>query len=324
MSNKENIREIILIGRDRDCNFICNDSSVSRHHAQIIDYGTSCSVVDVGSTNGSFVNGNRVGTETTLHAGDELRVGNVVVPWQQLVQPPMEPKSNKKLLWILIPIIAALLIGGGLAVYFIYGHAKYKDKEAENDKRELVDVLSKKITENEEQVKKLEEEQRAAEEAREGKLLAQEEEKQAIIKRDAAIAEVDKAKADAQAEVDKAKADALAEVDKAKADAQAEVDKVKAEAQAEADKIKAEVDSVNEAANKIVLENEFIDQLLDSLDEEQLSSVCRELGITFHYYQFPAKRALKKAFWDGSIETKQKITMALKEKQRISTNKSKD
>ena len=150
MSEKENIREIILIGRGAESNFIANDPSVSRQHAQIIDYGTYYTVVDLGSSNGTFVSGRKVASETTLHAGDELRVGNVVVPWEQLVQPPQKSKKTKILLAILIPVIALLLIGGGAAAYFIWWHGKDINEELNQKKQEAVKELAQQINENEE------------------------------------------------------------------------------------------------------------------------------------------------------------------------------
>ena len=134
MSEKENIREIILIGRGSESNFVVDDNSVSRQHAQIVDYGTYYTVVDLGSINGTFVNGRRVASETTLHAGDELKVGNVAVPWEQLVQPPQKQKKAKVLLAILIPVIAVLMIGGGAAIYFVYGRGRANTEEVNKEK----------------------------------------------------------------------------------------------------------------------------------------------------------------------------------------------
>ena len=52
------------------------DSSVSRLHAVIERYPTGFSVRDLGSANGTFVNGEPVRGEARLRTGDELRLGN--------------------------------------------------------------------------------------------------------------------------------------------------------------------------------------------------------------------------------------------------------
>jgi hypothetical protein len=52
------------------------DTSVSRLHAVIERYPTGFCVRDLGSSNGTFVNGEPVRGETRLRTGDELRLGN--------------------------------------------------------------------------------------------------------------------------------------------------------------------------------------------------------------------------------------------------------
>lgn len=52
------------------------DPSVSRLHAVIERYPTGFCVRDLGSANGTFVNGEAVKGETRLRTGDELRLGN--------------------------------------------------------------------------------------------------------------------------------------------------------------------------------------------------------------------------------------------------------
>jgi hypothetical protein len=66
---------IITIGRHPDCNLVLADPNVSRNHAEIRPQGDKYVVVDLGSTNGSRVNGVRVDTQV-LEDGDELSFGN--------------------------------------------------------------------------------------------------------------------------------------------------------------------------------------------------------------------------------------------------------
>jgi hypothetical protein len=66
---------IITIGRHPDSNLVLADPNVSRNHAEIRPQGDRYVVVDLGSTNGSRINGVRVDTQV-LNDGDELTFGN--------------------------------------------------------------------------------------------------------------------------------------------------------------------------------------------------------------------------------------------------------
>lgn len=54
---------------------LASDSAVSRVHAVLVRYGGGWCVRDVGSTNGTFLNGQRVLGEQPLRPGDEIRLG---------------------------------------------------------------------------------------------------------------------------------------------------------------------------------------------------------------------------------------------------------
>lgn len=65
----------VSIGRLQDCNIQLHDPNVSRHHAEIRPSGDGYVLADLGSTNGSRVNGMRVG-QHPLSEGDEILIGN--------------------------------------------------------------------------------------------------------------------------------------------------------------------------------------------------------------------------------------------------------
>jgi pSer/pThr/pTyr-binding forkhead associated (FHA) protein len=65
-----------LIGRGADCDLRLRISSVSRHHCLIHVSADEATVVDLGSSNGTFVNDKRIRSQTALQTGDLLRVGN--------------------------------------------------------------------------------------------------------------------------------------------------------------------------------------------------------------------------------------------------------
>jgi hypothetical protein len=71
-----------VLGRSRDCEITIEDPNISRRHAEIrLDNGT-WSIVDLGSTNGIEVNGERV-SEARLEPGDQILIGRTEVVFEQ-------------------------------------------------------------------------------------------------------------------------------------------------------------------------------------------------------------------------------------------------
>lgn len=71
----------ITIGRLPECNIQLHDPNVSRHHAEIRPSGDGYALVDLGSTNGSRVNGLRIGQQV-LEDGDEILIGNTRIGFE--------------------------------------------------------------------------------------------------------------------------------------------------------------------------------------------------------------------------------------------------
>jgi DNA-binding winged helix-turn-helix (wHTH) protein len=65
------------VGRDQECDVVINDNSVSRHHAGLRVAGASLVVEDLGSKNGTHVNGRRISTPTAAANGDSIAFGTV-------------------------------------------------------------------------------------------------------------------------------------------------------------------------------------------------------------------------------------------------------
>src|ERR1700726_1211162 len=68
--------DLITIGRAPDNMIIIDDPSVSSHHAQLELSGESYRIKDLGSTNGTRVNGTPI-TETMLRFDDRVRFGGI-------------------------------------------------------------------------------------------------------------------------------------------------------------------------------------------------------------------------------------------------------
>ena len=73
--------EVVEIGRLPECTIVLNDPNVSRRHAEIRRRGSDVVVVDLGSTNGTRVNGASV-RERVLHDGDEVTVGTTAIRFE--------------------------------------------------------------------------------------------------------------------------------------------------------------------------------------------------------------------------------------------------
>jgi len=67
--------EPAIIGRLAGCAVVVSDLNVSRRHAQVRRSGTVYVVGDLGSTNGTLVNGSKIDGDTVLHDGDVISVG---------------------------------------------------------------------------------------------------------------------------------------------------------------------------------------------------------------------------------------------------------
>lgn len=66
----------LTIGRAIDCDVVVDDASVSRKHAVIRWSGEHGVLVELGSSNGTFINGHRMKERWTLRDGDNVAIGD--------------------------------------------------------------------------------------------------------------------------------------------------------------------------------------------------------------------------------------------------------
>jgi len=69
----------LIIGRDAVNAVAINDAEVSRKHARLTFQGGKYVLEDLGSTNGTFVNGQRLVSSTVLKPGDVVSLGEQIV-----------------------------------------------------------------------------------------------------------------------------------------------------------------------------------------------------------------------------------------------------
>lgn len=160
--------KIITIGRATTNNVVLRDNQVSDTHAQIIiKPNNRYSIVDLNSTNGTYVNNVRINGETILNAYDVIKIGNNVIPWQELVnlsnkragivaslpnysnshnvpyQSAKRQNSGGIFGYIVCCVVTAILIGGIMGL-LMYSTSKSKQQQ--------IEALNKHITELNEKI----------------------------------------------------------------------------------------------------------------------------------------------------------------------------
>lgn len=75
--------KVITIGRDESNDRVITDPYTSQHHLQIIQHDDGhFTLSDFGSTNGTYVNGQKISGEIPLNDMDIVRIGNTTIPWR--------------------------------------------------------------------------------------------------------------------------------------------------------------------------------------------------------------------------------------------------
>lgn len=80
----------VTIGRDINNNIVINDAEVSRHHARLLPQAGSYMIEDLGSTNGTIVNGQRLMGPHLLRHGELVSIGENVSLVFEAPQPDLD------------------------------------------------------------------------------------------------------------------------------------------------------------------------------------------------------------------------------------------
>jgi predicted component of type VI protein secretion system len=79
---------VTTVGRHDDCQVRIKSSQVSRRHCEFFEKKGLLLVKDLGSANGTFVNGKKVAGQQVLEPGDELTIGGVTLRVAKVGQAP--------------------------------------------------------------------------------------------------------------------------------------------------------------------------------------------------------------------------------------------
>jgi hypothetical protein len=82
------------VGRMADCWLILDDDLISRYHARFHVSPDSVAVEDLGSRNGTYVNGEQLEGKVTLHHADKVRIGREVITFVELDNPSEEAEGE--------------------------------------------------------------------------------------------------------------------------------------------------------------------------------------------------------------------------------------
>ena len=118
--------KVISIGRSPANDAVIDHPSVSRHHAQLVRRSSGAvTILDVGSRNGTHVNGRRISAETALRRGDIVKLGSAVLPWETYF-PAVRPAASFPLWLRAAGGIAAAVAVAALALWAL-------DRQSERD-----------------------------------------------------------------------------------------------------------------------------------------------------------------------------------------------
>ena len=70
------------LGRSRECEIVVEDPNVSRQHAELRPRGGAWVISDLGSTNGTRVNGRTIHSPEVVRPGDEIEVGSSLITFE--------------------------------------------------------------------------------------------------------------------------------------------------------------------------------------------------------------------------------------------------
>ncbi|MGB8360775.1 MAG: FHA domain-containing protein [Acidimicrobiia bacterium] len=73
------VADVVVMGRSDETDVVLQDPYASEFHLRLVAQENGLMLHDLGSTNGTYVNGRRVSAPTQLRRGDTIQVGKTVM-----------------------------------------------------------------------------------------------------------------------------------------------------------------------------------------------------------------------------------------------------
>lgn len=331
--------KVITIGRSSENNIVVDDFKVSRVHLQLVINDGVCSIVDLNSSNGTFVNGQKINGEVRLQPNDIVRIGNTTLPWQEYVNihttptPPNTPtpQNNKTWLYIVIGVVALLFVcGGGFAIYYNYQQQVEKEQQELRIQQEKEDSERKEKEKREKEIRDL---QKKADEQFRDDLISQKNQLNEKVRnteneRDAAKKQNENLNKQLESEK-KSKEQLQKEAAAERKANQARLDSIEKANQASATKTREQLNAAQAERDEAKKSNELMAEFLkesSNLSVIVAKQVCKELKCDLSNNADP-KSVLTDKFVNSNNRDKQKIITkikTLKSKEKVAdSNKAK-
>jgi serine phosphatase RsbU (regulator of sigma subunit)/pSer/pThr/pTyr-binding forkhead associated (FHA) protein len=98
-------RDVMVVGRNPDCDVVLQPKSVSRRHAVVSRNGTNFEVKDLGSTRGTIVNGQKLTDTALLKDGDTLQIGELQLTFNSRVVQIEEEDDEQSTVYAAIDVL---------------------------------------------------------------------------------------------------------------------------------------------------------------------------------------------------------------------------
>jgi pSer/pThr/pTyr-binding forkhead associated (FHA) protein len=73
------VRDAVVLGRSAEADIVLDDPYASEFHMRLVRQDGGIVLHDLGSTNGTYVNGRRVGAPIALSKGDAIQIGKTIM-----------------------------------------------------------------------------------------------------------------------------------------------------------------------------------------------------------------------------------------------------